>query len=213
MSREIHKIGSLRRESSLWRRGDDGVYFSRSSSRFPDEEEGDDEEALRWAALERLPTYDRVRRGILQVAEGGEKVDVDVGRLGARESRALIERLIRAADDDHGRFLLKLKERMDRVGIDYPTIEVRFEKLEVEADVHVGNRGLPTLVNSIINTIQAIGNALHISPSRKQPMTVLHDVNGIIKPRRMTLLLGPPGSGKTTLLLALAGKLDKKLKV
>lgn len=31
--------------------------------------------------------------------------------------------------------------------------------------------------------------------------------------RRMTLLLGPPGSGKTTLLLALAGRLDKSLKV
>ncbi|EEC70582.1 hypothetical protein OsI_01785 [Oryza sativa Indica Group] len=259
MAREIHKIASLRRESSLWRRGDDGVYFSRSStgassSRFRDEE--DDEEALRWAALERLPTRDRVRRGILlQAAEGnGEKVEVDVGRMGARESRALIARLIRAADDDHALFLLKLKDRMDRVGIDYPTIEVRFEKLEVEAEVHVGNRGLPTLLNSIINTVQlllktfnlkalinriledlgrydnpfalcdykmvyeqgklqAIGNALHISPTRKQPMTVLHDVSGIIKPRRMTLLLGPPGSGKTTLLLALAGKLEDNLKV
>lgn len=30
---------------------------------------------------------------------------------------------------------------------------------------------------------------------------------------RMTLLLAPPASGKTTLLLALAGKLDSKLKV
>ncbi|KAF0920711.1 hypothetical protein E2562_036412 [Oryza meyeriana var. granulata] len=59
----------------------------------------------------------------------------------------------------------------------------------------------------------AMGNALHISPSRKQPMTVLHDVSGIVKPRRMTLLLGPPGSGKTTLLLALAGKLNNMLKV
>jgi ABC-type multidrug transport system ATPase subunit len=29
----------------------------------------------------------------------------------------------------------------------------------------------------------------------------------------MTLLLGPPGSGKTTLLLALAGRLDKDMKV
>jgi ABC-type cobalamin/Fe3+-siderophores transport system ATPase subunit len=29
----------------------------------------------------------------------------------------------------------------------------------------------------------------------------------------MTLLLGPPSSGKTSLLLALAGKLDKDLKV
>lgn len=30
---------------------------------------------------------------------------------------------------------------------------------------------------------------------------------------RLTLLLGPPGCGKTTFLLALAGKLDKSLKV
>jgi ABC-type multidrug transport system ATPase subunit len=29
----------------------------------------------------------------------------------------------------------------------------------------------------------------------------------------MTLLLGPPGSGKTTLLQALAGKMDKDLRV
>jgi len=29
----------------------------------------------------------------------------------------------------------------------------------------------------------------------------------------MTLLLGPPGSGKTTLLKALAGKMDKDLRV
>jgi hypothetical protein len=31
---------------------------------------------------------------------------------------------------------------------------------------------------------QSIGNALHILPSRKQLMTVLHNVSGIIKPRR-----------------------------
>ncbi|CAD6230889.1 unnamed protein product [Miscanthus lutarioriparius] len=215
MDREIHRVRSLRRDSSLWRRGDD--VFSRQSSRSFQGEE-DDEEALRWAALERLPTFDRVRRGILALPEadgGGEKVvaEVDVARLGARESRALIERLVRAADDDHERFLLKLRERMDRVGIDYPTIEVRYENLHVQAQVHVGDRGLPTLINSVTNTIESIGNALHILPSRKRPMTVLHDVSGIVKPRRMTLLLGPPGSGKTTLLLALAGKLDKDLRV
>jgi hypothetical protein len=143
---EVHRMASLQRESSLWRRGDD--VFSRSSSRFQDEE------ALRWAALERLPTYDRVRRGMLALDEDGEKVEVDVGRLGPRKSRALIERLVRAADDDHERFLLKLKERMDRVGIDYPTIEVRYESLQVEADVHVGDRGLPTLLNSVTNTVE-----------------------------------------------------------
>jgi len=54
---------------------------------------------------------------------------------------------------------------------------------------------------------------LHIIPSKKKHVTILKDVSGIIKPRRMTLLLGPPSSGKTTLLLALSGKLDKSLKV
>ncbi|KAJ1259983.1 hypothetical protein BS78_10G197300 [Paspalum vaginatum] len=44
-------------------------------------------------------------------------------------------------------------------------------------------------------------------------MPILNDISGVIKPRRMTLLLGPPGSGKTTLLLALSGRLGKSLKV
>ncbi|PUZ59878.1 hypothetical protein GQ55_4G078800 [Panicum hallii var. hallii] len=44
-------------------------------------------------------------------------------------------------------------------------------------------------------------------------MPILNGISGIIKPQRMTLLLGPPGSGKTTLLLALAGRLGNDLKV
>uniref|UniRef100_A0A453F0X3 ABC transporter domain-containing protein n=1 Tax=Aegilops tauschii subsp. strangulata TaxID=200361 RepID=A0A453F0X3_AEGTS len=94
-----------------------------------------------------------------------------------------------------------------------PTIEVRFEHLVAEAEVRVGNSGLPTVLNSITNTLEEAANALRILPNRKRTMPILHDVSGIIKPRRMTLLLGPPGSGKTTLLLALAGRLDKDLKV
>ncbi|KAI4967047.1 hypothetical protein ZWY2020_031092 [Hordeum vulgare] len=49
------------RESSVWSRGRDDL-FSRSWSSWDE----DDEEALRWAALEKLPTYDRAwpcRRG------------------------------------------------------------------------------------------------------------------------------------------------------
>uniref|UniRef100_A0A453F172 ABC transporter domain-containing protein n=1 Tax=Aegilops tauschii subsp. strangulata TaxID=200361 RepID=A0A453F172_AEGTS len=212
---EIHKVASMRRDSgSIWRRGDD--VFSRSSR------DEDDEEALRWAALEKLPTYDRVRRAILPPLDGGEgaapgaaagKGVVDVHGLGPRERRALLERLVRVADEDNERFLLKLKDRLERVGIEMPTIEVRFEHLVAEAEVRVGNSGLPTVLNSITNTLEEAANALRILPNRKRTMPILHDVSGIIKPRRMTLLLGPPGSGKTTLLLALAGRLDKDLKV
>ncbi|GJN18417.1 hypothetical protein PR202_gb05578 [Eleusine coracana subsp. coracana] len=215
---EIQKVASMRRgdSGSMWRRGED--VFSRSSR------DEDDEEALRWAALERLPTHDRVRRAIVPLGLGGGEaagaanrgkgvVDVDVLSLGPQERRALLDRVMRVADEDNERFLLKLKDRIDRVGIDMPTIEVRFENLEAEAEVRVGSSGLPTVLNSVINTVEEAANALHILPSRKQTMPVLHDISGIIKPRRLTLLLGPPGSGKTTLLLALAGRLDKDLKV
>ncbi|TVU10992.1 hypothetical protein EJB05_44550, partial [Eragrostis curvula] len=188
--------------------------FSCSSSM---ESELDDEEALRWAALEKLPTRHRVHHAIVHpLGDDGQQQQpglVDVAVLGPRERRALLERLVRVADEDHERFLIKLKRRLERVGIEMPTIEVRFEHLEVEAEVRVGSSGLPTLLNAVTNTLKEMGSALHLVRSRKRTMPILHDVSGIIKPRRMTLLLGPPGSGKTTLLLALAGRLDKHLKV
>ncbi|PAN43887.1 hypothetical protein PAHAL_9G000300 [Panicum hallii] len=49
--------------------------------------------------------------------------------------------------------------------------------------------------------------------SNKRNITILKNVNGVLKPSRMTLLLGPPSSGKSTLMRALTGKLDKNLKV
>ncbi|WVZ64156.1 hypothetical protein U9M48_013719 [Paspalum notatum var. saurae] len=211
---EIQKVASMRQESgSVWRSASD--VFSRSSrSSMGAADAIDDEEALRWAALEKLPTRDRVRRAILAPVvpppgPGGAAgvVDVDVLNLGPVERRALLERLVRIADEDHERFLVKLRERLERVGIDMPTIEVRFEHLEVEAAVRVGSSGLPTVLNSITNTLEEAATAMRMLRSRKRTMPILHDVSGIIKPRRMTLLLGPPGSGKTTLLLALAGRL------
>jgi ABC-type multidrug transport system ATPase subunit len=49
--------------------------------------------------------------------------------------------------------------------------------------------------------------------SDKVKINILEGVSGVIKPCRLTLLLGPPGCGKSTLLRALAGQLDKSLKV
>ena len=44
---------------------DDDPFRRSQASRGDD---GDDEENLRWAALEKLPTYDRMRRGIIRRA-------------------------------------------------------------------------------------------------------------------------------------------------
>ncbi|KAJ4821384.1 ABC transporter G family member 36 [Rhynchospora pubera] len=200
----LSHIGSLRRSGSIWQQTGADV-FSRSSR------DEDDEEALKWAALEKLPTYSRVRRGILS-STSGKINEVDVENLGPTEKRALLDRLVRVAEEDNERYLLRLKDRIDRVGIEVPTIEVRYENLSIDAETHVGNRGLPTVLNATMNTIESIANLLHILPSRKKKMPILHDVSGVIKPCRMTLLLGPPGAGKTTLLLALAGKLGTDLK-
>ncbi|KAL6524197.1 transcription factor [Orobanche minor] len=190
--------------SNIWR--NTGVeVFSRSSR------EEDDEEALKWASLEKLPTFDRLRKGLLFGSEGVN--EVDVRNLGFNDKKTLVERLVNTVEEDNEKFLLKLRNRIDRVGIDMPTIEVRYENLNIDAEAYGASRSLPTFVNFIINFIEGILNSLHILPSQKKPFTILKDVSGIIQPCRMTLLLGPPSSGKTTLLLALAGKLDPTLKV
>jgi len=41
-----------------------------------------------------------------------------------------------------------------RVGIEIPTIEVRYEHLIVEAEAYVGGRALPTLLNSVTNAVE-----------------------------------------------------------
>ncbi|KAL2517559.1 ABC transporter G family member 40 [Abeliophyllum distichum] len=196
---------SLRANSSnIWRNTGIEV-FSRSSR------EEDDEEALKWAALEKLPTFDRLRKGILFGSKGSNEVDVH--NLVFEDKRNLVQRLVNVVEEDNEKFLLKLRNRIDRVGIDLPSIEVRYEHLNINAEAYSAGRALPTFVNFNVNMIEGILNSLGILSSRKKPLSILKDVSGIIKPSRMTLLLGPPSSGKTTLLLALAGKLDPALKV
>ncbi|KAJ3709354.1 hypothetical protein LUZ61_013059 [Rhynchospora tenuis] len=214
-SNNSFRLPSLRRNSSsIFQRAASASMFGRSSDVFSNAStrEEDDEESLKWAALEKLPTYSRMKKGIF-LDGGGVPSEIDIDALGIAQKRQLVERLVRVAEEDNERFLLKLKQRIDRVGLDFPTIEVRYENLNIEALAHVGSRGLPTFINATINSLESVVNALHILPNKKRPLNILHDVNGIIKPKRMTLLLGPPGSGKTTLLLALAGKLDSELKV
>ncbi|XP_052732540.1 pleiotropic drug resistance protein 1-like [Vigna angularis] len=195
------RIGS----SSVWRSSGVDV-FSGSSRREEDEQE------LKWAAIEKLPTYLRMTRGILTEAEGQPPTEIHINKLGPLQRKNLVERLVKIAEQDNEKFLFKLRDRIDRVGLEIPTIEVRFEHLNVEAEAHVGSRALPTIFNFCINLLEGFLNSLYLIPSRKKPFTVLDDVSGIIKPKRMTLLLGPPSSGKTTLLLALAGRLGKDLK-
>ena len=84
--------------------------FSRSSSRNRE----DDEEALSWAALEKLPTYSRLRRGLL-TSSRGEATEINVCELGLKDRKDLIGRLVSIAEEGNEQFLLKLKNRIDRL--------------------------------------------------------------------------------------------------
>ncbi|KAF5181401.1 Abc transporter g family member [Thalictrum thalictroides] len=175
----------------------------------------EDEEALRWTALEKLPTYDRLRTSIFTSLVETKLVhkEVNVRNLDKNERKDFIDRVFKVAEEDNEKFLKKFRDRIDRVGIQLPSVEVRFEYLTVEADCYIGNRALPTLLNTTRNIAETILGLFGIRLAKKKKLTILQNVSGIIKPSRMTLLLGPPSSGKTTLLLALAAKLDSNLKV
>ncbi|KAF1002269.1 hypothetical protein AG4045_002333 [Apium graveolens] len=212
MSRSVSRSVS-RAAASL---GVEDVFGSmRRSSRAAD----DDEEALRWAALEKLPTYDRLRTTIMKNYNADSRnqdafhKEVDVRKLGVDDKQQFIDKLFKVAEEDNERFLMKLRDRVDKVGITLPTVEVRYEHLTIEADCFIGDRALPTLPNTVRNIFESALSVFGISLAEKTRLTILKDASGIIKPSRMTLLLGPPSSGKTTLLLALAGKLDSSLKV
>ena len=101
------RIGSIRTgSSSRWRNTGMDV-FSRSTR------EEDDEEALKWAALEKLPTYDRLKKGLI-FGSTGPSQEVDVDNLGFEERKRLLDRLVRSADEDNEKFLLKFRNRIDR---------------------------------------------------------------------------------------------------
>ncbi|XP_068637695.1 ABC transporter G family member 42-like [Aristolochia californica] len=217
-SRNLSRSISRNMRESNW--GMEEVFVRSSRSRRSGRGVDDDEEALRWAALEKLPTYDRLRTSILKSYVETETSkdqlihkEVDVRKLNVDERQEFIERMFRVAEEDNEKFLRKFRERIDKVGIQLPTVEVRFEHLTIEANCYVGTRALPTLLNTARNLAESALTLFGIRLARRTKLTILKNISGIIKPSRMTLLLGPPGSGKTTLLLALAGKLDPSLKV
>ncbi|KAL6326644.1 hypothetical protein AAG906_009770 [Vitis piasezkii] len=208
MSSRRKSLGSGSRRS--WASASIREVLSAQGDVFPSRRE-DDEEELKWAAIERLPTFERLRKGMLkQVLDDGKVVheEVDFTNLGMQERKHLIESILKVVEEDNEKFLLRLRK-----GLIDSKIEVRFEHLSVEGDAYVGTRALPTLLNSTMNLIEGILGLIRLSSSKKRAVEILKDVSGIVKPSRMTLLLGPPASGKTTLLQALAGKMDKDLRM
>ena len=99
--------------------------FERSSR----QQEFNDEEELRWAAIERLPTYDRLRKGMLkQVMTDGNVVhdEVDVTKLGPQAKKQLMGSILKVVEDDNERFLTRLRNRTDRLLTSFSLMNVLF---------------------------------------------------------------------------------------
>jgi len=82
-------------------------HFSRRSGSTIDDH---DEEALKWAALEKLPTFARLRTTIIHPHEDL----VDVTKLGVDDRQKFIDSIFKVTEEDNEKFLKKFRNRIDR---------------------------------------------------------------------------------------------------
>ncbi|KAJ0764328.1 putative ABC-transporter domain-containing protein [Helianthus annuus] len=75
-----------------------------------------------------------------------------------------IEKLIKHIEHDNLRLLQKLRKRTDKVGVQLPSVEVRYKNLRVEAECEVVHgKPLPTLWNSfqsLLSVVPAVSKSL-----------------------------------------------------
>ncbi|KAL6970177.1 drug-responsive transcription factor pdr3 [Sarracenia purpurea var. burkii] len=74
-----------------------------------------EEDELKWAAIQRLPTFRRLRTSLFDSGNlEGKRVMTDVTKLPALERHLFIEKMIKNIEKDNLRFLQKLRDRIDR---------------------------------------------------------------------------------------------------
>lgn len=110
---ELSEIGrSLR--SSFQRHT--ASFRSNSAISFGNDVDPDNESVLQWSAIDRLPTFERLRTSLFDgnEADGKGRRVVDVTKLGAPERHMFIEKLIKHIEHDNLRLLQKIRKRIDR---------------------------------------------------------------------------------------------------
>ncbi|KAG2491492.1 hypothetical protein HYH03_010071, partial [Edaphochlamys debaryana] len=137
-------------------------------------------------------------------AECKEKIDEEPKQklkpaLPSRQDIANAFDAITEGERDQRLLITKIADRLKRVGLTTPGIEVRWSNLKVDVPTPAPKRGKGAPPASASSS-----SGLCKTPPRT---TILDAGSGLLPPGRMTLLLGPPGSGRSLLLRALAGQL------
>lgn len=81
-----------------------------------DEEDEGGEYEMQWAALQRLPTFERTNTALFDEKEGdatGKRV-VNITKLGPQERHMFIDKLIKHIENDNLRLLHRIRKRIDK---------------------------------------------------------------------------------------------------
>lgn len=118
MSRSLRDVGTNIRDMSASMRSNWGLMgmsdnpLERSSASRHDNAM-DDEEALKWAALQKLPTYDRVRTSVFHKGTGNVQ-QIDVRDLSPLDKAELIDNLLKETENENNMILTKMRKRLDK---------------------------------------------------------------------------------------------------
>ncbi|KAJ6777679.1 ABC TRANSPORTER G FAMILY MEMBER 31-LIKE [Salix koriyanagi] len=159
----------------------------------------DDENELVWEAISRLPSNKRGNFAVMRKSPSehdrsggyGEREEmIDVRRLDRHKRELVVKKALDTNAQDNHKLLSAIKERLDRVGIEVPKVEVRFENLNISAKVQTGSRALPTLINVARDLGEGLLTKLGIFRAKRFPLTILNDISGAVKPGSSTFSCG-----------------------
>jgi hypothetical protein len=117
----------------------------------------------------------------LQLHAADQRQVVDVRKLGAAERRMVVDTLIANIHRDNLRLLRKQRQRMDRVGVRPPTVEVRWRDVQVEAECQVVHgKPLPTIWNAVVSNLSVRVLSIGARPAQLSPFSLFCGVHYVV---------------------------------